>query len=156
MSTTHFQIPADSRLIGRRIGYAVALLVNVAFLFIVLNILEWDILPWLTDDFSQVVPWIGFSLAATITLYLVYLFKDTQPLKSTGQIVVNLISIVVTSQVFRVFPFDFSSYGFNWEIVTRLILALAMVGAGIGVIAETVKLASERPHKKEGEHVINV
>lgn len=142
MSTTHFQIPADLRLIGRRIGYAVALLVNVAILLIVLNILEWDVFPWLTDDFSQVVPWIGFSLAATITLYFVYLFEDTQPLKSAGQIVVNLISIVVISQIFRVFPFDFSRYSFNWEVVARLLLALAMVGAAIGVITETVKLAS--------------
>ncbi len=142
MSTTHFQIPADVKQLGRRTGYAAAILVNVAILSIVLNILEWDVLPWLTDDFAKVVPWIGFSLVATITLYLVYLVKDTQPLKSAGQIVVNLISIVVTSQVFRVFPFDFSSYSFNWEFVTRLVLALAMVGAGIGVIAETVKLAS--------------
>ncbi len=142
MSTTHFQVPANVKQLGRRTGYAVAVLVNLAILFLVINLLEWDVFPWLTDDFSTVVPWIGFSLMAAIALNLGYLFQDSQALKSSGQIALNLISIVVTSQVFRVFPFDFSQYSFNWDVVARLLLALAMVGAGIGVIAETVRLAS--------------
>ena len=153
MSTTHFQIPAEVKQIGRRTGYAVAVLVNVALWYVIANVLQWGILPWLTDDFATVVPWIGFSLAATVALNLVYLFKDAQPFKSMGQITVNLINIVVTSQVFRVFPFDFSPYSFNWEVVVRILLALAMVGAGIGVMTETVKLASREAReegKKEG------
>ena len=156
MSTTHFRIPADLRPIGRRIGYVIAVLVNLALLFVVINILEWDVLPWLTDDFSEVVTWIGFSLAASIALNLGYLFKETQPFKSLGRIVVDLISIAVTFRIFRVFPFDFSQYSFNWEIVTRLVLALAMAGAGIGVMTEIVKLASWRPYEKEGGHVTSV
>lgn len=142
MSTTHFQVPANVKQFGRRTGYAVTVLLNLAILFVVINLVEWDVFPWLTDDFSTVVPWIAFSLAATIALNLAYLFQDSQPLRSLGQIVLNLISIVVISQFFRVFPFDFSQYSFNWEVVARLLLALAMVGAGIGVITETVKLAS--------------
>lgn len=142
MSTTHFHVPVEVKQFGRRTGYVVAILINLAFWLVVVNALEWGVFPWLTDDFSTVVPWIGSTLAATAALNLVYMFKDTQPLRSLGQIVINLIAIVATSQVFRVFPFDFSPYGFDWEVLARLVLVLAMVGAGIGVIAETVKLAS--------------
>lgn len=147
MSTTHFQIPADVKQLGRRAGYFIVVLVNVAAWFVVVNLLEWDVFPWLTDEFSTVVPWIAFSLAATIALNLAYLFQDSPPLRSLGQIVLNLVSIIVISQVFGVFPFDFSQYSFNWEVIARLVLALAMVGAGIGVIAETVKLASREVRK---------
>ncbi|MFP4073529.1 MAG: hypothetical protein ACLFVZ_05785 [Actinomycetota bacterium] len=142
MSTTHFQVPANVKQFGRRTGYAVTILFNLALLLVVINLLEWDVFPWLTDDFSTVVPWIGFSLVASIALNLAYLSQDSRPLRSFGQMVLNLIGIVVISQVFRVFPFDFSQYSFNWEVVVRLLLALAMLGAGIGVITETVKLAS--------------
>lgn len=151
MSTTHFQVPANVKQFGRRTGYVVAILVNLALLLVVVNLLEWNLLPWLTDDFSTVVPWIGFSLVATVALNFAYLFEDSRPLRSLGQIVLNLISIVVTSQVFRVFPFDFSQYSFNWEVVARLLLVLAMVGAGVGVITETVKLASREVRKESRE-----
>jgi ABC-type phosphate/phosphonate transport system permease subunit len=68
--------------------------------------------------------------------------------KSTGQIGTNLISIFVTYQVFQVFPFDFSASAFNWEIVTRVVLILTIVGAGIGMLTEAYKLASYEPEKK--------
>ena len=39
------------------------------------------------------------------------------------------------------FPFDFSAYEFGWETPTKWVLILAMVGVGIGMVAELVKLA---------------
>ncbi len=48
----------------------------------------------------------------------------------------------MTYQIWQVFPFDFSAYEFNWGFVVRVLLVLAMVGAGIGVLAEATKLAS--------------
>ncbi|HET9258752.1 MAG TPA: hypothetical protein VFP42_01325, partial [Acidimicrobiia bacterium] len=68
--------------------------------------------------------------------------------KSTGQIVTNLISIFVSYQVLLVFPFDFSAYDFNWALIVRIVLILAMVGAGLGMLTEAVKLASAEPYKE--------
>jgi hypothetical protein len=79
---------------------------------------------------------------------LVYQFNDTTTVKSTGQILVNLISIFVTLQMLLVFPFDFSAYTFSWEIVVRVVLVLAMVGAGIGALTELIKLVSGEPDKE--------
>jgi hypothetical protein len=146
---TQTYVPPGVKQLGRRIGYAIAVVVNLVMLVIANNILDWGWLPFLTDGFAQVVPWISLGLVATIVANAVYQVNDTLAVKSTGQIGVNLISVFVTYQIWQVFPFDFSAYEFNWEAVVRVLLVLAMVGAGIGVLAEGAKLASGRPADRD-------
>lgn len=132
----------EVRRVGRKGGYVIAALVNLAGLFIVQNILGWGILAFLTEDFRRIVPWISFSLTVSIAANLIFLANDEQPLKSTFQIGLNLISLLVTYQLIQVFPFDYSAYAFDWETVTKVVLILAMIGSAIGVVVEALKLAS--------------
>jgi hypothetical protein len=44
-----------------------------------------------------------------------------------------------------VFPFDFSAYQFDWEIVARFVLVLAIIGSSIGALVEAIKLVSSLP-----------
>ena len=39
------------------------------------------------------------------------------------------------------FPFDFDGSAFDWAVVVRIVLGLAMVGSAIGVIASLVTVA---------------
>lgn len=141
MSTAQIEFSPDVKRAGRKFGYSVAIAVNLALLFVANNILAWGWPAFITEDFASVLPWINFSLLASIVANVIYLFEDGAILKGLGEIAVDLISVFVTYQIFEVFPFDFSNYDFNWGIVTRVVLILAMVGAGIGAIAEAVKLA---------------
>jgi hypothetical protein len=118
----------------------VAVAINLAMLIVVQNLLEWGWLPFLTDEFAEVVPWISMSLILSIVANLVYQFDDSPQVKSTGQILVNLVSVIVTYRIFTVFPFDFSSYEFNWATTVRTVLVLAMVGAGIATLTEALNL----------------
>ncbi|MGD2042126.1 MAG: hypothetical protein PVJ28_00635 [Acidimicrobiia bacterium] len=153
MSTTQIDLSPEVKKLGRRFGYSIAIGINVVLLIIVQNILDWGWLAFLTEDFTEVVPWISFSLAVSIVANVVYLFNDGRVIKSVGQIGINLISLIVTYQMFTVFPFDFSAYSFDWALVTRIVLILAMVGTGIGALAEIYKLASgERERGKEVTH----
>jgi hypothetical protein len=145
MQATCVDVSPEVRRFGRRAGYIVAVIINVLMLIVVQNILDWDVLPFLTDRFEQVVPWVTLSLTAVIVANLIYLFKDAQAIRSTGGIVTNLISLIVTYQIYQVFPFDFSAYDFNWGVVTRVVLIVAMVGAGIGMLTESIRLASGEP-----------
>lgn len=145
MSTTQLDISPGLRRAGRRLGYGIAVAVNFLMLIVVQNILEWGWLPFLTDEFVDVIPWISLSLVASIVANLIYQFNDSASVKSTGQIGTNLISIFATYQLFRVFPFDFSAYAFDWGIVAGVLLVLAMVGSGIGMLAEAWKLVSYEP-----------
>ncbi|MDH3261409.1 MAG: hypothetical protein OEM81_05340 [Acidimicrobiia bacterium] len=126
----------------RRFGYSVAVLINAAMLVAVNNLLAWDILSFLTDDFERVIPIITVSLGASIFVNLVYLFYDPGWFKSLSQIGLLGISMAATVRIYQVFPFDFSAFEFNWTTATRVVLILAMVGVGIGVVAELVKLGA--------------
>ena len=145
MSITQPDTYPNLRREGRRLGYGVAVAINFVMLIAVQNILEWGWLPFLTDEFVDVIPWISLSLVASVVVNLIYQFNDSALVKSTGQIGTNLTSIFATYQLFRVVPFDFSEYAFDWGIVTGFLLILAMVGSGIGMLAEAYKLVSYEP-----------
>jgi hypothetical protein len=142
MSVTHIDVSPELKRTGKRLGYGIAVIINLAMLVVVQNILDWGWLPFLTEEFAEVVPWISLSLVVSIVANLIYQFNDTRTVKSTGQIVTNLVSIVVTYAVLQVFPFDFSSYEFNWAPIVWIMGILAIVGAGIGVLTEAIKLIS--------------
>jgi len=125
----------------RRFGYGVAIVANIVMLVIVNNILEWGWLPWLTDDWSDLAPLASFSIIATIIVNAAYLAYDSAWFKSLTQVGLLVISWFVMIRIYQVFPFDFSTYSFNWEALTRAVLIIAMVGIGIGLIVELVKLA---------------
>jgi hypothetical protein len=123
-----------------RVGYSIAIALNLVMLFITQNILEWGWVPFLTGDFALVEPWISLSLTASIIVNVIYQFDDTPVVKAIGQILVDVLSVYVTVQILTVFPFDFSAYVFDWEVVARVVLILAAVGAGIGALVEFLKL----------------
>lgn len=151
MSTSYLEISDESKQAARRVGYVIAIVINVAMLVIVQNVLEWGWPAFLTDEFVDVVPWISLSLIASIVVNVIYQFDDSPTVKSIGQIGVNLISVWVTYTVLTVFPFDFSAYAFNWEVVTRVVLILAIVGAGIGALVEGIKLVSSLSGPSPGD-----
>ena len=125
----------------RRLGYSVAVAVNVFMLWIMNSLLEWGWPSWLTDEFDQVLPIINVSIVATIIVNLAYIVYDTAWFKSMLQVGLLVISLVATIRLYQVFPFDFSAYSFNWEAVTRICLVFVCIAVGIGLIVEIVKFA---------------
>jgi hypothetical protein len=150
LSATQIHVSPELKGSAKHLGYGIAVVINVVMLIVVLNILDWGWLSFLTDEFVEVVPWIALSLVASIIVNLIYQFNDTVLVKSTGQIGTNLISIFVTYQVFRVFPFDFSAFDFDPGTVLRVVLILAMVGSAIGVFVEALKLMNYDPESGQG------
>jgi hypothetical protein len=57
------------------------------------------------------------------------------------QIGLAAISMAVTVRMYQVFPFDFSGSEFDWAWTARFLMVLGMIGIGIGVLVELVKLA---------------
>ncbi len=147
---SQLDVPADLRRTGRRAGYVIGFVVNLVLLGIVQNILGWGWLPFLTDEFATVVPWISFSLIVSMAMNAVYLVDDRPDTRSFGNIGLNLISLVATYQIWQVFPFDFSMYAFDWDPVTRILLVLAMVGSAVAIVAEGWRLAERHLSDKGG------
>lgn len=126
---------------GKRFGYVLAALINVALVYVVHNLLDWDVAPFLTADFDRVVPIVTVSLIATAVFNLIYVLYDPRWFKSLSQIGLLGISIAATAKMYQVFPFDFSAYEFDWETLTRVVMIIAIVGAAVGIITEFAKLA---------------
>lgn len=128
---------------GKRFGYAIAAAINGALVFVVHNLLAWDVAPFLTNDFERVVPIITVSLVATVVVNVIYVGYDRGWFKSLSQIGLLGISIAATVRMYEVFPFDFSAYEFDWATLARVVMIIAIVGAGIAIIVELVKLGRE-------------
>lgn len=126
---------------GRKVGYFVAAIVDGVLLYVVNNLLEWEWPSFLTDDFSRVLTILNVSLVASLLVNLAWIVADPVWFKSTSQIGLNAISMVVTIRMWQVFPFDFTPYDFPWETLARITLVAGMVGLVVGSIVELVKLA---------------
>lgn len=131
---------AISKRTTRRIGYGVALALNVAMLVIANNVLDWGWFGWLTEEFNDVLPLINLSLAASIVANAAYLVNDSPAFKGLLELVVNTISLIATIRLLQVFPFDFSNYSSTWETVARGILIAAIVGVSIALLVQLVQL----------------
>jgi hypothetical protein len=123
----------------RRIGYGTAILVNAVMLYLVNNVLGWDVAPFLTDEFTRVLPIVNVSLVASIVANAVYLGFDRPWFKSLTQVGLLGISMAAMARIYDVFPFDFSAYRFPWAGTARVLLVIGIVGAAFGIVAEVIK-----------------
>lgn len=126
---------------GRRAGYVAAAVVNLVLLWITNQLLDWGWPAFLTDDFEDLLPWVNASFLATIGVNLIWVWRDPAWFRHLGEAATNLISLVVAWRTWQIFPFDFSGYSFDWELVARILIVVGMVGAAIGTVVELVRLA---------------
>ena len=50
----------------RRLGYFIGIAISAGILFVVNNLLAWDIVPFLTADFDQLLPIVNASLVVVV------------------------------------------------------------------------------------------
>lgn len=138
-STTNQPRQRTQERTGRTTGYVVGIAVNGVMLYIANNLLEWGWFPWLTSAFNDVLPWITFSLLASMVVNAVYIFFDVGWFKSLTQALLAGVSFLVTWQLYDVFPFDFSAYDWAWTGFTEAALIFVMIGTGIAFAVESTK-----------------
>lgn len=120
---------------SRRFGYTVAVVVNLVLVWVVQNIVEWDIVPFLTEEFEQVVPITIFSLVLSAIANVVFLFKDTGRFKKAVDILTTGVTFVVVVRTYQVFPFELESA--FWLRVLMILVAVAIAAA---VLAQLIQL----------------
>ncbi|MGI9597712.1 MAG: hypothetical protein ACR2QK_16230 [Acidimicrobiales bacterium] len=125
---------------SRRAGYVVAIVINAVLLYVANNLLSWDLLPFLTDDFDRVLPAVNLSLAVTIAVNGLRIIYDAPWFTRSSEIVSMLFSIAASVRLFNVFPFDFDDYSSVWEPFVRVLILIAIIGSAIGVIVQLFKL----------------
>ena len=124
---------------SKKPDYIAAIVANAVLLVIASQILNWGILPFLTQDFKQVLPIIYIAGSITIIFNAAFLFYDKDWFTSLLKIVMNAVGIAVLARYSSVFPFDFSGSSFDWAFVFRVFIIIGFVGLGIAIIVEIVK-----------------
>ncbi len=130
---------------ARRTGYVFSILINAAMLFGINVWPGWDVLPFLSDDFTQVLGLVNLSLWVSLAVQVVYLFRDAKPVKPLGDVVTLAVNILVGVRMWQVFPFDFGDQTFDWELLFRILLVVGIVGMAIAVVVSLVSLVTGRP-----------
>ena len=136
--------PKERQPVGmRRFGYAVAIALNIAFIFVINEWPGWSSVPFLTDDTEVVIPILNAALVISIVVNAIYLIADPRWLRALGDAVTAAVSFIVTIVTLRVFPFDFSAYTFDWTLLVQVLLGDGLVGCLVGVIANLVTFVRE-------------
>ena len=87
------------------------------------------------------LPWLNASLIVGIVVNAAYLAFDPRWFRSLGQLVENVLSLIVTARFIQVFPFDFATWTTDWSWLIRTVLWIAIVGVAIGSVVELSRLA---------------
>lgn len=133
---------------ARRFGYVVAALVNAVMLYLVNVWPEWDAVPFLTDETTQVLGLVNVSIVVGLVANLVYVVNDTKWVRGLGEITTTAVGLAAMIRIWQVYPFDFEGYSFDWDIVVRVLLVLGMVGSAIGMISRLVSLRADTPSRR--------
>lgn len=124
---------------ARRTGYAFAAVINAVLLYLVNSWPGWDVLPFLTGDFEEVLWLVNLSLWAGLVANLLYIAYDGRWFRSLGETVTNAITLVVIVRVWQVFPFDFGGAD-AWVVLFRIAIVVGIVGSAIAAVVNLVRV----------------
>jgi hypothetical protein len=128
-------------------------LVNACLLYAVHVWPGWEAVPFLTEDMTEVLGLVSATIVVGIAANLVYAISDPVWVRSLGDLVTTSVGLAAAIQLWQVFPFDFSAYSFDWALVTRTVLVVAIVGSAIGILVAAGKLVRFAVvHEVENEH----
>jgi hypothetical protein len=142
-STMPTKIKKQPSVAARRTGYIFSVVINAALLFGINVWPGWDVLPFLSDDFSQLLGLINASLWLSLAIQVVYLVNDRKPVKQLGDIVSLILPIVIGVRMWQLFPFDFGTQTFDWELLFRIAIAAGIVGMAIAIVVNLVSLFTD-------------
>lgn len=129
----------------RRVGYVVALLVNAALIYAINVWPGWEAVPFLTQDMWLVTGLINASIIVNLVANVLLLVQDPLWLKALGDLFTTAVGMVALVRIWQVFPVDFGGSSFNWELVTRVVLVVGIVGSAIGIVAALASLVKNSP-----------
>ena len=119
-------------------------------MWIVGNLLDWELVAFLQPEFADLVPIIQLGLWVTVAANAVYIIDDRSVATRSARLVVDVVNLYVTFQIFEVFPFDFSAHAFNWDLVFRAVLVIALIGTAVSAVTHAARIVAGGQQRGEG------
>ena len=94
-------------------------------------------MPFLAGEARKVV---DISLIAGMITNEVCVLVGRPAVEVLGDLATLAIGLAVLVVFWQVFPFDFNDSAFDWTLLIRIVLGLAMLGTAIGLVMQVVVL----------------
>ena len=127
------------RATASRAGHAVAVVINLAILYLVNVWPGWDAVPFLTQSTTQVIGIVNASLWVSVVAEATYVITASRWWRAAGDAVTTGVGLAAVIRIWQVFPFDLTS---GWELAFRVVLVVAIVGSLIGIVAAISRLVT--------------
>ena len=121
----------------KKIEFIIAIIANIIFLYIVNNLMAWNI-SFIADSLSDILWILNISIIANILANIIYLIYYSEWLRVVSQIILNILGFWVAYSLYVVFPFNFSNILYDYAVVFALIVA--MIALVIASFVEVVRL----------------
>lgn len=131
---------------NKKAEYIAAVIFNLIFLYIVNNLLNWNIY-FITSALNDVLWIINLSIIAAIIGNALLLAYNPEWFRHVTKIIINIFALISTYFVYTVFPFNFYNSFINWGL--SIFLILIMIGIGIAIIVELYFLLSKKSDEKD-------
>ena len=126
--------------LSRRIGYTLAIVLDVVLLVLVNDAPGWQALPFLTEDFAAVLWLVNASIVAAVLANAVYVVHDPPWGRALGDVVTTSVGLAALVQLWQVFPFAFAQTSVDLDLVARWVLAIGIAGSVVGIVAGAARL----------------
>jgi len=120
--------------------YIIAIIFNLIFLYLINNLLNWNIY-FITPALNEILWIINLSILATIIGNVLLLLYSPESFRYIMKIIMNTINFIAIYFVYEVFPFNFYNSFFNWGL--SIFLILIMIGLVIASLVEVYQLANK-------------
>jgi hypothetical protein len=129
-----------SRTVRRRVGYAIAVVVNSVLLVLVNAVPGWQAVPFVTGDAAEVIFFVNLSLVVGIITNSLNAVFDQRWLRAVGELVSSGVALVMLIQLWRVFPFVFADPSVDWALIVRTVIGFAIGACVVSMIVQIVIL----------------
>jgi hypothetical protein len=123
---------------GRRAGYVIAAVINLAVCFLANVSPGWQVVPFLTDATADLLPLFNLVVLAQVAANLAYAVFDSTGLRRVLEVPLTALSLALAIRVLVVFPFAFDVEGLT--VLARFIAWIALIGTFVALIVNTVLL----------------
>jgi len=124
---------------GRRVGYFFSILFIGAIYYVINTIPIWDYVPFLTEQYREVLWIANISLGYSVFMYATFMFFDPRWYRNLMQAINNLFSFYSIMIFRQVFPLDLSGELARWTNIGLLVLMGIMIISTITEIAAAVR-----------------
>ncbi|MGY1829344.1 hypothetical protein ACI8AA_02825 [Geodermatophilus sp. SYSU D01180] len=142
MTEVRARLPSTA---GRRANAVAAVVADGVLLLLIHVWPGWEVVPFLTDGTTRVLPYVDAALVAGIVVGLLQLARPRGASAPAGTLVTTAFGLAATVRVLQVFPFDLSG---GWEVVVRVVLWLGIAGGVVGILVALGALLRLRPARR--------